>query len=155
MPAKNRPRAAPRLRLLLRDERGDAYVDLLIKLAVIMSLILCFMAVVPLFTVKMKVDYMARSLTRTIELSGQRGSDYSAELSRLKSETTLSPTVNISGSFSGDGKVQLRNPFSVTVTEQNTVKLVTPVFGPPITITVPISSTVSGRGEVYWKDWTG
>lgn len=154
MPAIRKTRAAPILRLL-RDKRGDAYVDLLIKLAVIMSLILCFMAVAPLFTVKLKVDYMARSLTRTIELSGQRGSEYGLELSRLESETMLSPGVNISGPFSGDGKLQLRDAFSITVTIPYSVKLATPIFGPPITLTVPISSTVSGRGEVYWKDWTG
>ncbi len=111
------------MKTLLTDRRGDGYLSTLIKLSVILSLTACFIAVIPIFSVKQSVDYMAQSLTRTIELTGERGPVYEQELERLKAQTRLDPAITITGIFTGT-RIQLREPFTLTLTVTQRIKLV-------------------------------
>ncbi len=139
-----------RIRTLLTDRRGDGYLSTLIKLSVILSLTACFIAIAPIFSTKQTVDYMAQSLTRTIELTGEQGPIYQQELERLKAQTRLTPTISITGNFSGT-RIQLREPFTLTITVTQRIKIIDPLFAPALTLDVPVRKTITGRGEVFWK----
>jgi hypothetical protein len=139
-----------RIHRLLSDRRGDGYLGTLIKLSVILSLTACFIAIAPIFSVKQSVDYMAHTLTRTIELTGEQGAVYQQELERLKAQTRLTPNISISGNFSGT-RIQLREPFILTITVTQRIKIIDPLFAPALTLDVPVSKTITGRGEIYWK----
>ena len=140
-----------RLSVLKRDRRGDMYVELLVSLLVILSLIWGFVKFMPLYPIKQNVDYMANQLVRTIELTGEVGAEYYAELSRLKAATRLEPSISISTTYIADTKIQLRERLSVTVSVVEKIEIFSPAFTDPVTIDVPVSKTVTGMSEVYWK----
>lgn len=135
---------------ILRDKRGEGYVDLAIKIAIILALTIGFVFLAPIFTTKMTVDYITSSLVKTIELTGEQGAAYHAEVNRLRTETGLNPAITVTGNFSGI-KINLREQFSVTVTETLEIPIIQPNLGSGLVIAVPVSKTLSGRGEVYWK----
>ena len=140
-----------RLSLLLRDRRAEGFVGTLVNFLIIMTLVAGFIYLMPLFTTKQNVDYMASQLMRTIELSGEVGAEYQAELNRLKEQTKLYPSVSVSATYIADNKIQLRERISITVSVVMKIPLLAPTFSDPVTIDVPVSKTVSGIGEVYWK----
>ncbi len=140
-----------RLSLLLRERRAEGFVGTLVNFLIIMTLVAGFIYLMPLFTTKQNVDYMACQLMRTIELSGEVGAEYQAELNRMKEQTNLSPSVSVSATYVADNKIQLRERISITVSVVMKIPLLTPTFSDPVTIDVPVSKTVSGISEVYWK----
>ena len=140
-----------RLSLLKRDRRGDMYIELAVSLMVILSLVWGFIKFMPLYPIKQNVDYMANQLVRTIELTGEVGTEYYAELSRLKATTRLEPSINISATYIADNKIQLRERLIVTVSVVEQIEIFSPAFTDPVTIDVPVSKTLTGMSEVYWK----
>ena len=141
----------PRLLCILRSRRGEGYVDLLITLAIVMSLILCFVAIAPIITTKLQVDQIASQLTRVIELTGEIGNEYDEELSRIKTSTGIDPTISINATTLDGHKIQLRERFTLSVTVIKQIKLTDPTFGDGLTVDVPINKTLTGMSEVYWK----
>lgn len=135
---------------IIRDSSGEGYIDLIIIMLVSICLIYCFVSIVPYFIKNQNLSHMAESLARTIEITGSKGHEFEAELSRLKSESGMNPTVEISGDFDGD-KLQLRKKFRITLTEYIHIKLVDPSFAPPVVLKIPIVKKVTGMSEVYWK----
>lgn len=146
-----RVRNPPKYRRFLQDERGEGYVDVLIGMAILLSLLMCFVAMTPIFTQKLKLDQMANVLARTIELTGESGTQYHADYANLQELTGLSPSISLTGNFFEGGKIQLREPFSLTLTDTVEVILLNPSFGTPVVLHIPIRKTVNGRGEVYHK----
>ena len=140
-----------RLSLLWRDRRAEGFVGTLVSFFVIMILVGGFIFLMPLFTAKQSVDYMASQLTRTIELTGEVGTEYYSELSRLKAESQLDPSVSVSATYISGNRIQLRDRLSVTVSTVVKIPILTPAFSDPVTIDVPVSKTVTGMSEVYWK----
>ena len=49
-------------------------------------------------------------------------------------------------------KIQLKTPFTVTITKQLLIPILRPVVGSPIGIRVNVSTSASGISEVYWKE---
>ena len=49
-------------------------------------------------------------------------------------------------------KIQLKTPFTVTITTQLLIPILRPVAGNPIGIRVNLSASASGISEVYWKE---
>lgn len=140
-----------RLKELLRDKRGEMYIDMLLSTAVIMSLIACLVAIAPIFTRKMTVDYMASTITKTIESTGQMGAEYYTEVARLEAETGIKADIDVNGTFDGNGRIQLREPFTVNVRYVMPIKLIQPAFANALTIPVTIQKSMKGYGEVFWK----
>lgn len=140
-----------RLSLLVRDRRGGSYIELAVYLLVILSLVWGFVKLMPLYPTKQNIDFMANELVRTVELTGEVGSEYYSELSRLKAATNLEPAISISASYIADNKIQLRDRITITVSIVERIEIFSPAFADPVTIDVPISKTVTGLSEVYWK----
>lgn len=141
---------AKRLRKIFFNNSGEGYLELIIIMVVSITLICSFIEIIPIFIKKQYLDYMAQSLARTIEITGSKGSIYDKELDRLKSETGLDPSIDIEGDFIDD-KLQLRERFTITLKDNVSVKIIEPSFAPPVEIKIPISRTITGISEVYWK----
>lgn len=132
----------------LKSTRGESFIPMLVAMVLIFTLIATFITMFPVFVTKTKVDTIAAQLTRAIELTGGAGSEYSAELSDLKASTGLDPAVTITPL---KVQYQLREQFTVTVSVNAKVNIFTPAVGEPLAIDIPISKTVTGRSEVYFK----
>jgi hypothetical protein len=132
----------------LKDKRAETIVSTILLIVMVFTLIATFITIFPLFVTKTKVDEIAAQLTRVIELTGETGSEYESELADLRAVTGLDPTVSVRPSAE---QYQLREQFSVTVTVNTTINIFTPSFGEPLSISVPITKTVTGRSEVYFK----
>ena len=49
-------------------------------------------------------------------------------------------------------KIQLKTPFTVTVSKRMLIPILRPVSGSPIGFNILISAKASGISEVYWKE---
>ena len=136
-----------------RGDRGSFYIDAAIALAALLAIAFSCLALPGLFIRKQEVDYVARAVARQIERTGMAGRAAQDLVRALAAETGLDADVSWRGNFTGaQDKLQLRERFTVTVRYTARVKIVDPAFLDTVYLTVPISKTVSGVSEVYWKD---
>jgi hypothetical protein len=49
-------------------------------------------------------------------------------------------------------KIQLKTPFTVTITKQMVIPILRPLTGSPIGFRVNVNASASGISEVYWKE---
>ena len=127
---------------VLRDGRGEGYIDVAVAVfAILMAMAVAFQ-VFPVFIAKMQLDNFADELIREAEVSGRVGSETTARYERLAEKTGMRPAVT----WSTTGRVQLNQEVSVRLTID--VNLGLGIIGNfPVTLT----SGASGKSEVYWK----
>lgn len=131
-----------RLNEILRDQRGEGYVDVVVILLVALLVIALGMKVFPVFVAKNELNTFANELARVAEIEGRIGSATNIKENELEALMGFSPDV----SWSASGRVQLNDVFTVTVTQVVDIGFFE--FGSfPITLT----AKASGRSEVYWK----
>jgi Flp pilus assembly protein TadG len=131
-----------RLKEILRDQRGEGYVDVVVILLVALLVIALGMKVFPVFVAKNELNTFANELARVAEIEGRIGSATNIKENELEALMGFSPDV----SWSTSGRVQLNDEFTVTVTQVVDIGFFE--FGSfPITLT----AKASGRSEVYWK----
>jgi hypothetical protein len=117
-------------------------VDIVVAVLVVMLFIALAVKVFPVFIAKNQLDTFAAELVREAEIAGRVGSETTAKVSQLKTQTGIDPTI----SWSASGNVQLNNEITVTLTIQHDIGFFN--FGSfPITLT----SKATGKSEVYWK----
>lgn len=125
----------------LSSKKGSAHIEACVGLVILMMAFAFFMSFAPVFTAKFTLDNYANELIREAEIEGYIGaSTTGARLDRLNEIKGLYPAVT----WSKTGNVQLGQEITVTV-----IKVVTVHFMGTINFTV--SSTASGRSEVYHK----
>lgn len=101
-----------------------------------------------------RVNYITKTITKTIELEGQVNQDAWTELSELNKSLGTHATMEITNVryFNASQKtIQFRDSFTVTVRDTYSFPLLTPTFSDPVILKIPISSTLPGMSEVYWK----
>lgn len=131
-----------RVREILKDQRGEGYIDVVIILLVALLVIALSMKVFPVFIAKNELNTFANELARVAEIEGRIGSATNIKANELRATTGLDPSV----SWSTSGRVQLNDEFTVTVTQVIDIGFFE--FGSfPITLT----AKSTGRSEVYWK----
>ena len=128
----------------LRDKRGSGtFVELAVLILVIMmflSLSVSFLNIYAKYTI---VNAMAHEIARYVEIKGVIDGNTFGEFDRLRSASGLS---SATVSFDRSGRIQLEDPFTVTVT-------MTERFGIGSIRVVPVTvrAVSTGRSEVYWK----
>ena len=143
-----------RTKKILKNNKGNDYVSEIFKFALIMALIISFVALPGPFIKKLNLNSMATSITRAVETTGEINGDVEQMIEDYKSETGLNPTIKWEGDFINTGtsqKIQIRQRFSLTLTDIVIITIAEPSFTGPINIEIPISKTVKGMSEVYWK----
>jgi hypothetical protein len=128
---------------LLRQKRGEGYIDVAVIVLAAMLCIALVVQVAPVFVVKNQLDTFASELIREAEITGQVGSETSNRANELKSELGINPTI----SWSKSGRLQLDTDVTVTCTMTVNIGL----FGGFGSFPITLNSKASGRSEVYWK----
>lgn len=145
---KERPRkgAAP-LFEKLRQSTGSFAIDGSIIFLFVMMLLVLFISALGVINTSQKLHSVAAELTRYVELRGSVDNEVYIELDRLAGIAGVTvESKSITGSFSGESKLQLGAEFTVTLTTTDRFGI-----GGILSLPVPLKSTVSGRSERYWK----
>jgi hypothetical protein len=138
---------------LLLGRRGSAYYELIIKTLVVITLMATVMSFLSIFTAYLNLNHMCRRVVRVVELEGQVSDNVYDVFYRLKEQTGLSPEMTIEDVQYCDGsqKIQLRDTFTVTMTDSYGFTLFKPSFAPPVQINIPMKVSITGMSEKYWK----
>ena len=131
------------LKKILKNRRGEGYIDVAVLVLCVMLVIAVAVSVLPVFVTKNKLDTYAAELCREAEIAGRVGSETTLRSQVLTEKTGLNPNI----SWSKNGKIQLNQEFTVTVTTQTDLGL----FGGFGSLPVTLKAQASGKSEVYWK----
>ena len=140
-------------RTFIRDRTGEGYVDVAISLILIFVIVAGIFSLFPIYTTYQSLNATARQVAHVIEVCGQAD------------EATLALAIGQDGLVSTDDiavetdrhnastkKIQLKTPFTVTVSKRVLIPILRPVSGSPIGFNILISAKASGISEVYWKE---
>jgi hypothetical protein len=128
---------------ILRQKRGEGYVDVAIIVLAAMLCIALVVQVAPVFIVKNQLDTFASELIREAEITGRIGSETSSRADELKNQLGINPTI----SWSKTGRLQLDTDVTVTCTMIVNIGL----FGGFGSFPIELTAKASGKSEVYWK----
>ena len=128
---------------ILRQKRGEGYVDVAIIVLAAMLCIALVVQVAPVFIVKNQLDTFASELIREAEITGRIGSETSSRADELKNQLGINPTI----SWSKTGRLQLDTDVTVTCTMTVNIGL----FGGFGSFPIELTAKSSGKSEVYWK----
>ena len=128
-----------RIYKIMRDKKGEGYIDAAVVVFCVMFVIALGVRIFPVFITKIQLDNFADELVREAEIR----SETTARQRTLEEKTGIHPAV----SWSGTGKIQLNEEVTVTLTLQKDLGL----FGKLRSFPVTIRARASGKSEVYWK----
>lgn len=128
---------------LLRQRRGEGYVDVVVIVLAAMLCIALVVKVAPVFIAKGQLDTFANELVREAEISGRVGSETSSRANALKSQLGIDPAI----SWSRNGLLQLDTDVMVTCTMTVNIGL----FGDFGSFPIELTAKASGKSEAYWK----
>ena len=120
------------MKRLLKDKRGEGFVDVCVLVLAIAMVLALVVRIAPVFVAKQNLDVFADELVRTAEINGQVGSATNAKAADFREQT---------------GKIQLGNEVEVTLTTTVNIGL----FGEFASFPVTLTAKASGTSEVYWK----
>lgn len=128
---------------VLKDRRGEGYIDVVVLVLSAMLVIALAVKVFPVYIAKQSIDTFATELIREAEIAGRVGMETSLREQYLREKTGLHPDI----SWSQTGRIQLNEEVTVTVTCQTNIGLFADFGSFPITL----RADAAGRSEVYWK----
>lgn len=131
------------LRSILLEKRGEGYVDVIILVLSAVMVLALSMRVLPVFIQKQQLDTFATELVREAEVSGRVGAETSRRAAVLSEKTGIYPNV----SWSENGRIQLNEEVTVTLTLDTNIGL----FGEFASFPITLRAKASGKSEVYWK----
>lgn len=131
------------MRHLVKNNRGEGYIDVVVLVLCAMLVIALAVKVFPVFIVKQQVDTFATELVREAEIAGRVGTETTRRELLLREKTGITPTV----SWSKTGQIQLNEEITVTVTYPVNIGL----FGGLGSFPITLRADAAGKGEVYWK----
>ncbi|MCL2189153.1 MAG: DUF4320 family protein [Defluviitaleaceae bacterium] len=127
---------------LLKSNRAEGYIDVVITVLVIMLFVALAVHVFPVFIAKHQLDTFAAELVREAEISGRVGAETNARATQLRNTLGISPDI----SWSRTGNIQIDTEVTLTLTLQHDIGFFN--FGSfPITL---ISRAI-GKSEVFWR----
>ncbi len=133
----------PKIRYLLKNKRGEGYVDVIVLVLCAVLVLALAMRVLPVFIQKQQLDTFATELVREAEVSGRVGSETSRRAAILSEQTGLWPDIE----WSTSGRIQLNHEVTVTLTMESNIGL----FGEFASFPITLRSQATGKSEVYWK----
>ena len=112
-----------------KKKKGSIAIWQIFEIILFAALVYTFITLWPVFLQKQNVDYIAKTMVRAVETNG-----------RIDSSIT-------------DLQHELENDFGVelTVTDHATIRIMNHTFGDPLDINVPMSKTLVGVSQVFWK----
>lgn len=132
-----------RLRYILKSQRGEGYVDVIVLVLCAVMVLALAMRVLPVFIQKQQLDTFATELVREAEVSGRIGSETDRRAAILSEQTGLEPEIE----WSDGGRIQLNDDITVILTLETNIGL----FGEFASFPITLRSQATGKSEVYWK----
>lgn len=132
-----------RLKKIAESQKGEGYVDVIVLVLSAVMVLALSMRVLPVFIQKQQLDTFATELVREVEVSGRVGTETSRRAAILTEKTGLHPDI----SWSADGRIQLNEEVTVTLTLDTNIGL----FGEFASFPITLQAKASGKSEVYWK----
>lgn len=139
-------------RKFIRDQTAEGYIDVAITILILFTLMASLMALFPIFTAQQSLNQTAKYMARTVELYGK--ADDATLQSVMENENFLAPDsmeVNTEWHDAAEKSIQLKTPFTVTLTKTVSIVILRPALGDPLTIDVQITAFARGISEVYIK----
>ncbi len=139
-------------RKFIRDQTGEGFVDVAITILIIFTLMASLLALYPIFTAQQSLNQTAKYMARTVELYGK--ADGETLQSVMGDRTFLEPdniSVETVWKNAAEKTIQLKTPFTITVTKTISIIILRPALGDPVSIDVTITASAQGISEVYWK----
>lgn len=139
-------------RRFIRDQTAEGFIDVAITILIIFTLMASLMALFPIFTVQQSLNQTAKHMARTIELYGKADDEILHSIT--DNENFLTPdNVQIDTEWydATEKTIQLKTPFTVTLTKTVSIVILRPALGDPLTIKVNITASARGISEVYFK----
>lgn len=140
-------------RTFIRDRTGEGYVDVAISMIIIFVIVAGIFSLFPIYTTYQSLNATARQVAHVIEVCGQADE---ATLALAIGQDGLVSTGDIAVETdwhnASTKKIQLKTPFTVTVSKRVLIPILRPVSGSPIGFNILISAKASGISEVYWKE---
>ena len=137
-----------RLKNLIKNKRGDGYIDVVISILVAMMLIVLILNVFSFMTLNQDLDYFAKEMINSAAANGTTSGRVNTRYYELMTETGIAPSVSWNTTYfnSSQKTVQLGDTIQLTLTLQSEV------HGLGI-ISVPVTLTAkhSGISQKYWK----
>jgi len=128
---------------ILKNKRGEGYIDVVVLVLCAMLVIALAINVLPVYIAKNQLDSFATELCREAEIAGRIGTETNLRAQVLREKTGLDPVIT----WSRTGNIQLNQEFTVTLTLQADIGL----FGGFGSFPVTLTAKASGKSEVYWK----
>ncbi len=130
-----------------QKSRGDFTLKGAFMLLLVMALLVLFITALGVANDAMKLHSVAAELVRYIEIRGQVDDRARAELTRLAAATGITvERCDINATYISGTKLQFGASFDVTLATTSNFGI-----GGVLSVPVPLTSTVSGRSEQYWK----
>lgn len=128
---------------VLKDKKGEGYIDVIIFVLVAIIIIIFIIKVVPVFIKKQQLDNFATEIVRIAEVTGEIGTSVKKREEELKKSLGINPKII----WSKNDKFNLNEEISVVVELDFEVGLFSGFGSFPVTI----RAKATGRGEMYWK----
>ena len=127
-------------------------MDVAISMLIIFALVAGIFSLFPIYTTYQSLNATAKQMAHVVEVCGQADS---ATLAFVTSNGKLlapdDTTIETTWYNASQKKIQLKTPFTITLTKQILIPIIKPVGGHAIGIKVRVSASASGISEVYWK----
>ena len=132
-----------RIGQVLKEKRAEGYVEIVVLVLCAVLVLALAVRVLPVFIAKQQLDTFATELMREAEISGRIDTETDRRAAILQEKTGLTPDI----SWSADGRVQLNEKMTVTLTLRREIGL----FGGFGSFPVTLRAQSVGKSEVYWK----
>lgn len=133
---------------ILKSNRGEGYIDVVIIVISAMLVIAFALKVIPVFVAKHQLDTYATELCRTAEIAGRVGSETTTRAQELAQQTGITPGIEwIANYISDSNNIQLNGSITVVLSYTMNIGL----FGNFGSFPIQLTSKASGRSEAYWK----
>ena len=132
------------LKKIFKDNHGEGYIDYVIGLVCLMTVIAFAIHLLPVFQAKQQLDIFATEIVREAEIKGS--TSVSSRIATMQEQTGLNPQIDWNCNYYSGKKVQLNGDINVVVTE--TVDIGFFSFG---SFPIELTSKATGKSEVYYK----
>ena len=132
------------MRNVLREKRGEGYIDIAVGILCLMLVIALAVSLFPVFMVKQQLNRFADEIVRQAEIVGS--TSVTRRIEELREETGLEPEISWDCDYFEGSKIQLNGDIAVTLTCR--INLGFFQFG---SFPVEIRARASGKSEVYYK----
>ena len=139
-------------RKFIRDQTGEGYIDVAVTIIILFTLMASLMALFPIFSAQQSLNQTAKYVARTVELYGKADEDTLQSVT--DNENFLAPDsmkIDTEWHDAAERTIQLKTPFTVTLTKTVSIVILRPALGDPLTIDVQITASARGISEEYWK----